>query len=179
MWDAKFNSQVSQDEKHEVGKAEKLHHNASSGNSSPAETQGTQTDNSSDNSEDETVNEGNWFEEIHKIRRHSDNELYETEKQAAKQRYTTAVAGVTTKPTGHTYKNTAYKKREVRKRSLENFQLRPTVLKQPKRYSPGVARKLSLDRISSSQTRASGFTRASGPEFILAETVKIRFLSKI
>ena len=46
-------------------------------------------------SDDETIHDSDWYTSFHKIRRHSDLEMLESEKQATKQRITMAVSGET------------------------------------------------------------------------------------
>ena len=126
-----------------------------SSDTSPSDHHATQTDGSS---EDEMINEGNWFDSIHKLRRHTDNEYMETEK-STKNRYTTAELGVTEESNGYAYKNPAYKKKAERKGSMEGLTfIKPAVIKQPKRHSPPVVKRKSATERNTviSQSRNTG-----------------------
>ena len=107
------------------------------------------------------VNEGEWFNQMHKMRRHTDNQTFESEKSAAKSRYTTAEVGVTTAGQGLVYKNPTYRKKKdtFRRASVEDFEFvaskKKTLDVPPPKYT---SRPTSDSFLSASGTRSTGIS---------------------
>jgi hypothetical protein len=96
----------------------------------PKKTVKVMSNNEDSSSEDEHINEGSWFEDLHKLRRHSDSQDIKNDKDAVKKRYTTAEFGVTTKSKGHYYKNPNFRNNEFRKLSADDLKFTQVPVKQ-------------------------------------------------